>query len=458
MKMNRVSGFNVIGVAIVLLLVSCSRAPKNNPIVEFVCDLGVVFLNYADMLASGPDEDGRLVFYLREPALFQIISDEMEFSALHLYLPEDGDRVEIHIDGDILYANGIARSIFVDPDKPRNFASWCESADAAALKSLRIVSFEDESAGAFETNQVEQIMAVNPHVVGCWDTALKKPGKEGTAELAPLIIFTDAVTTNAPFMQEFLESMDFSETVILMADGIDSATLQLLKEKGMPKLRLLQINDSEGANELMDALPRVKAVNITKKTAKPFNLDSLTDLEELHLSPEKSSPCDFGRLARPEKLRALTINVTTNVTGLEKLVNLEYLNPGKTEWPDIELTRLLANHPDLVFLDLSLAKIESLKPLRNLLKLEVVALGDFITEGEPDFSPLGDLPNLRYVALNGDLHESGAAAAIREVCPQTVIYFHDKFCLGSGWLLMFPLLLVATLLVKRMRTKAHRRA
>jgi hypothetical protein len=241
-----------------------------------------------------------------------------------------------------------------------------------------------------------------------------------------------------------------------MAGGIDAATLELLQEKEMPKLRRLHIIDSEGANELLGAFSRVQAVNITEEIDELPGLCHLSELEELHLSLIKSPPLDFGQLLRPEKLRALTINVTTNVTGLETLINLEYLNPGDSTFSETDLSELLTPYANLLFLDLSQAKVESLRPLTNNPALEAVALGDFMTDGDPDFSPLGDLPKLRYVALTDDLHESGAAAAIRDVCPQAVIYWHYKFCLGSGWLLLFLPVLLILPFAKRARSKMRR--
>jgi hypothetical protein len=268
-------------------------------------------------------------------------------------------------------------------------------------------------------------------------------------------------TTKNPDTIEFLQRMDFSETVFLMPQiGADDeelylATIEFYASKKMPNLRRVS---GWGVNELIGAFPHANAwtLNIEGMEDSP-NLEDLNHLKELHILDEVSIPIDLGQLPRPEKLRALTINVATNVTGLEQLVNLEFLNPGETKLSTADLAALLEHYPDLVFLDLSQAEVESLEPLRNHRTLEVVALGDFMTDEEPDFSPLSDLPKLRYVALTDDLHESGAAAAIREISPQTVIYHRDKFCLGSGWLLLFPPLLLIALLAKRMRTQTRRR-
>jgi hypothetical protein len=455
MKTRDVSIPVMLGVAIVTLLCSCGRAPTNSAIVEFVSDQDIIFLNQGDVLASGTGQDGKLVLYLREPALLQIMLGEPEISTLYLYLPEDGDRVEIRIDGDILYANGIPRTVLVDTDNPRNFTEWFESADKTALKSLRIVECAGPSTCAFETNQFKQIMAINPNILGCLHEENER-WKEGLSEQTPQL---GAASTNLPFSAEILEYMDYSEVVILMTEYIDAATMNLLKKKDMRKLRRLLAYESEGAGRVLDACPHVKAVSIGKDVDELPNLYHLHDLEELHISLKKSPPLDFGRLPRPDRLRALTINVTTKLTGLEKLVNLEFLNPGEAKLTNTELANLLSNCPNLIFLDLSRAKVESLEPLRKSLQLEVVALGDFMKEEESNYSPLGDLPKLRYVALNNDLSDSDsdAEAAVRDVCPQAVIYWHDKFCLGSGWLLLFLPVLLVLPFAKRTRSKTRRR-
>jgi len=445
----------MLSIAATPFLSSCGPSPRQGRVVEITCDQGIIFLNYATHEMSAPGPNGILGTYLSGPSLFSIISaDENKdsYSYLYLYLPEDGNRIELHFDGDLLYANGRVHSISLDHKMKRNFAEWYASADEPALKSIRLILSE----GDFE-KEIDEILTVNPDITiwtGDGDDAVSTKGKP--------LLFTGCFSTNDVINQQELIKQNLTETRILMLDDSMPKTREAWSEKSMPNLYRLILPISPEANTLLDAFPHVKAISFiecdkTSKSDRFQNLGKLRSLEELHLATESENiTCDLAQLTNPKALRFLSVGEKSNVVGTELLINLEYLNPGNVEFSDEDLESMLSNHPNLVFLNLIYATIDSLEPLRRAPHLEGVMLGGFSGDAPPDFSPLGNLKRLRYVGLPENMaDEPEAVAAIEKVCPRVVIYQHDKFCMGSGWLVLFLPALLLLLLFKWFQGKAR---
>ena len=452
MKTAGVLILSALGIATTLFLSSCGPPASKSRIVEISSGHNIELLNYGNFEVSESDADSKIAVYLAGPAFLLPASDDDD-QAMYLYMPEDGNRVDLRVDGDLLHVNGIVRGIYGDTDKPRNFAAWFATADETALKSLRIIGFEGKNEDAFE-NEFKAIQAVNPRVFILIDPERGEPaGEEAPSKVKPLFFMVDSPSTNHSAYLAMLDRMDLSETRVLMVADINAATLDVLTRKDIPNLyRLILLSDT-GANRLLNAFPHVKAVTLGEGDESP-DLGKLGSLEELHVIHDTGKlVMDFGQLPNPEALRALTINGITNATGLERLTKLEYLNPGIGEMSDEKLGSLLANYPNLIFLDLVHATLGSLEGLRSAPHLEAISLGKLAEGSDPDLTPLADLKHLRYIGLSNGWAEPEMGAAIHEVCPQVVVYQHDKFCLGSGWLVAFLPALLILLLLKRFQVK-----
>ncbi len=427
MKANRIATLSAWSIVVALFLSSCGPAPTKGRMVEMTCDQEISLLNYANFEVAAPHADGRFVVYLSGPSLL-VVDDDFPF----LYLPEDGNRIDLRIDGDLLYVNGIVRSVSLQVSTPSNFAAWYASADEAALKSIRIIGSDD----SFEA-EIEAIVAVNPNIGICTEGKVT----EG------LFVSMD-VSSKKDFV---ITHVDLSETKILNLEDVDPKSWEVFSDNPMPNLYRLILPAEPGADKLLDLFPHAKAVTFSDGNHVP-RVDKLQNLEELHfLCDSTNRPIDLGPL---QKLRILSILGEVNVTGLEKLTKLEYLNPGEIELSDENLATILSNHPNLVFLNLLYATVESLAPLRKATHLEGLVLNGFRENSDPDFTPLGALKKLRYIGLSKELEEqSEVVAEIKKVCPQVVVYRYDKFCLGSGWLVLFLPLLAFLLIFKRSRVK-----
>jgi hypothetical protein len=259
--------------------------------------------------------------------------------------------------------------------------------------------------------------------------------------------------TNNPRHLQAIERADLSECKILMLAEVDPETLEALAHKAMPNLYRLILPAVSEVDKLLDAFPHVKAVTFIEGDNSIPDLGKLRNVEEMHIRCDTTMGIVLTQLQNPAALRILSLPATDKVVGMERLINLEYLNPGKEKISDEHLATLISAHPNLVFLNLVYATLESLEPLRKATHLEGIALGEFSDDSSPDFTPLGSLKNLRYIGLPDKLAKEEVGSKIQDVCPKAVIYQHDKFCLGSGWLVSFLPILLILLFVKRCRTR-----
>ncbi len=448
MKLRGVFVSCLIGVATASLLCSCGPGPNDTRMVEFHCEESLALMNYATWEVSSTGVNGDFAVYLTGPSLFYVLEDkdDGEFEYPYLYLPEDGDRVNLRVAGDLLYANDVVVAIAAKKSKSRNFSEWIESADDAALKGVRLIAFE---TSAF-SNEFEKICRVNPHVSAMADD----PNESHTAEQSPRMtpfLFALGTSEEAP-LHEAIQRLNASEVRLIFAgDAIDPLAREALKDKSMPNLHRVILCEGQETNEFPASFIQASAITV-RDGAGTLNFDQATHLTELHyLTDDENKTLELERLPNPGATRVLTILDRENVTGLERLTNLEYLNPGAGSLSNDELTKLLADHPKLVCLNLTRAEIESLEPLRNAPRLEAVTLGAFAEGIAPDFTPLGALKNLRHIGVSEELESPENLEAIKKACPRAMLYAHDKFCMGSGWLLLFPPLMLAIWFVKTRR-------
>lgn len=443
MKTNRALMLGALSIAATLILTSCGPSSKSVNVIEITCDQEIMLLNYANSENSAPGLQSNLVLYLCGPSLLFVNAQEegKDNQFLYLYLPEDGNRLDFRIEGDLFYVNGIVRAVNIEANNPRNFAKWHESADETALKLIRVILSEN-TLDPETTKAIQAVRNVNPNTTICIGNG------EWTPPEKPLF-FMGCCESDESGAQEIITRIDFTETRVLILEDNDAETLDILSHKAMPNLYRLILSGDHGENTLLEDFPHVKAVTLAVEKESP-NLSPLHNLEELHVMEEVA--IDFNQLPNPEALRMLTL-MTENISGLEKLTNLEYLNPGERTFSEEELKAMLSSHPNLVYLNLVHAEIENLEPLRNAKQLEGLIIGQISDDAMPDFTPLKDLRHLRYIGIP-DNPSSEMVDALRATCPQAMIYLQGM-CLGSGWLVLFLPLLLILLLLKRNQMKTR---
>ena len=451
--MKRIKVFAVAACTASLILnaVSYGNDSLNPRIVEFSSDSEIELMSLANLAVTKPGDSGKFALYITGPTLFSgETKDKIE--TMYLYLPEDGTEVELDVTGDLLYVNGILQTVLTSSKTPRNFATWFEKADETAFQSLRIIDAQGKNSATFETNQFLKIVSSNPHVSTFFNPTGNEAAMAAFSNHKPLFWGVEDSKNKGPFSQKACERTDLSETrVLIVEDTINDQMLEILKQKEMPNLYRIFFESHPQANELLRVFPHIKAATILGKE-KP-NLKHLPQLKELNYLLDDEF--DLGELPNPGKLLALTANIATNTTGLEKLRNLEYLHPFESEFSDEELSALLRNFPKLVYLNLTHTKLESLKPLKNAPLLEVVVIGELKADSEPDLSPLSELKHLRYISFHEDEVTEELIAKAEAASPEAEVFLYDHLCMGSGWLLIFLPVLAAVYIIKRTHAGAR---
>lgn len=440
MKTKRNVLLSVLGIATALILTSCGPQARRISAVEVTTDSAIMLHNYAKSGGGAPGLQSNMVVYLSGPSLFCVITDDDsgDVCFLYLYLPEDGNKLDLRVDGNLLWVNGKVQAISMDANHPGNFADWYAAASPSDLKSIRAII----SDGDFE-QELKAISSANPHVM-----IFDNDGGILFAQQPLFFMSGDSSDTLAQVSK--IEQLDFTETRILMLEDCEDEIADVLSNKAMPNLhRLILMDSPDELYGLLDAFPHIKALTVIDAENSP-NLGSLENLEELAVATDTA--IDFNQLPHPEALRILILG-TDNALGLEKLTNLEYLNPGEKALTAEDLASILATHPALTCLNLYAAQIESLEPLRKASNLEGVILCEIKDGTELDFTPLGDMKNLRYIGITGDTSPE-ITETLQEICPQALIYTYTP-CLGSGWLALFIPLLLIILLIKKHRNNAY---
>ena len=440
------SGFVFKLLVLVGLLAQSCSSPDKAGIVEFSGTQYINITSYStyELLASGID--GKLAAFLTDYSLL-IVNDRIEEEAFtYLYRLEDGKKIDLKITENLLFVNGKVRSIKLAGLEDSNFLDWFDSAESEALQPVRIIEINNEN---LETHYASllSIAKLNPHV-----SFLNLEDNGGFTELQsitrPMVLFLSDY-----FTAEQINQIDLSETkLVYVSEGLSPAVIEDLI---MPDIyRLIADDYGDNTARLMNTFPDIKALSILENSTLTnlSTIEHLANLHELHIIFGDS--INISGLANAHELEVLTI-VGDTLRGVENIKNLKYLNPGIIDQKQLET--ILSSNPDLVFLNLLYCDLESLEPLEKAGGLKGITLGGENIDSL-SFSPLAALPELHYLGLPSGLeNEQETMDKIRSACPDCIIYKHQGFCLGSGWLILFiPLLLILLLAKKHQMTRRYK--
>ncbi|MEZ5275468.1 MAG: hypothetical protein R3F07_03695 [Opitutaceae bacterium] len=409
-------------------------------IVEILSNQELEIIDYMNWEVLTVGEDHRLAAWLSDFSLLGAMSEDGSGLFPVLYRSEDGDKVDLRIEGDLLYVNGNVRSIVLSGEENRNFATWFASVGREDLQSIDFVQV-DEGNLARHRPELAAIAEASPNC------SILDPDEGFTQTFGgrskPLLVAPDGNTK--------LEGFDLGEVRLLLIDGgSSSADPSPLIGLSLPNLHGVYLKNGSGDSTVnLEAFPQIRALSAFGSI--PV-LTGLPELKTLFLnSGDMAAVPDLNDLPHPERLRYLAIAGTwAEVKGTDRLTGLEYLNPGTIS--ETELEAVLVANPNLIFLDLIYAELTSLKPLAMAPRVEGIALGDI--DSGLDLTPLRDLKHLRYIGLSETaLDDPAIVAKVRESCPGCVVYGQDTFCLGSGWLLLALPVMALAILIKWVREK-----
>jgi hypothetical protein len=410
----------------VLLLSACKPTSERPGIVVITTEPEVTLFNCQSYEFVAASESGRLAAYLPDYSMLAIEFQSEAF--MYLYRLTDGRDIHLRIEGDLLYVDDTVRSISLESDEIRNFATWYASATKDDLQSIQSIEVCSQNLDRYRT-ELQAMGEANPSI----RHFLLESGFEGKFNDPPKPIFLSS-DMNIAF-----EDLDLSEVkYLILEENLDPEAVATSHRQLVPNLHRLVLFGNAETKAVLDLLPGLKAItdwNWGNSPDGPPNLEKLHNLQELHIGIGDSDEIlDLSQLPNPEALRALSLSGDwSQVRGHEFLTNLEYLNPGVIS--EDQLESIISKNPNLIFLNLISTKVEDLKAIAAATRLEGLALGE--TLGDFDFTPLRTLEHLRYISLPEQLYDDPEIAArIRTSCPKCVIYGQVTFCLGSGWLIL----------------------
>ena len=425
----------------ILLCASCRPPERDARIVEITSNQEIEIVNYMNWEVLAVGEDHRLAAWLSDFSLLGAMSEDGFGFFLFLYRSEDGDRVDLRIEGNLLHVNGSVRSIVLSGEEKQNFATWYASAGREDLQSINFIQVDEENLARY-TTELAAIAEASPNC------AILDPD----GGFVPVLLSRSKPLLVALHEDTKLDGFDLSEVrVVLVGGDSESADYSPLNGLSLPKVHgVYLLPDGSGESTVnLEAFPQIQALFALGSIP---TLTGLPELKTLFLnSGDMAAVPDLNDLPHPERLRYLAISGNwAELKGTDRLIGLEYLNPGAIS--ETELEAVLVANPNLIFLDLIYAELTSLKPLAMAPRVEGIALGDI--DSGLDLTPLRDLKHLRYIGLSETaLDDPAIVAKVRESCPGCVVYGQDTFCLGSGWLLLALPVMALAILIKWVRAK-----
>lgn len=257
-------------------------------------------------------------------------------------------------------------------------------------------------------------------------------------------------------------------------DVLDEVYPLLEKQKNL-KTVYFQSNSGNPDHEyaFLSSIPGLKSVMLSSAVINQAPAKSLPDnvhhLEELLIAgidgEEVSDISIIKELANLKRIRFIGSAITGNIEDLYSLPGITTLSftgsnvrhfPDVKEWPGIKWFSFPANtdqayftafcekNPGIEYLEIpGCENIDDLSPLMYVNNLKGLILMDMEID---DYSPLYKLKNLAFLILPASLFKENGDNEIEELkneLPDTEIVCGEPFCLGSGWIVLFPLSILA---------------
>jgi len=385
----------------------------------------------------------------RDPLFVELSEDN---GAWLPYYWSDGSPLSVIQDENGTLLN--SKRVVIDLSQDEQGLDWLEKADPREIAGLRACGLEEPSGGVGPRlcEALEKIHRVKP------DMAWAVKGKEALYRV--LELFDPPwlmIERDMPLHFKDMELISKERNLEYLSCGPFeiSEGMSLKFPKSLRSLVLSKWHP-EKTGPLPEDLKSLKALTILNSDMRDLaGIESLEGLEELHLV-SCSKLTDLSALKDRHSLKALTLTDCKSVSDLsaiKDLKNLRWLGlPPATS--QAQFDELMGAHPGLRVLELVRCKnIKDIKAVGSLKQLESLV----VLKGRVDAARLGDLKNLRFLALSEEsFEEAGPIEAIKKAHAGVLIVQAEPFCLGSGWiLLLWPVLLTGWILARRRSGKGR---
>jgi hypothetical protein len=256
--------------------------------------------------------------------------------------------------------------------------------------------------------------------------------------IKPVWIYTgddgsDSIAINAIYETKNLELL-----------ALEKVKINFVRLSGLPKLKSLILSGPDSVTiSQLDRLPdRISSLQIIDSKLKDlYFLKPSSKLKEFNLI--SSDLQNIESLRNCEGLEVLSLIDCDSVPDLNPLSALHHLKWLAPPWNinDQDLETIVRNSPEIETLVLYDCKyLKSLAPLKRLPKLSNLSL--LGTTIEPD--SLVQFQKLKYLCFHSDQDtDSLNVIKLQSKMPGTLVVPAEPFCMGSGWILVFFLLLIA---------------
>lgn len=329
-----------------------------------------------------------------------------------------------------------------------NLLPWLQQMKTRDLDHLAMITVTGAIPETYYS-YLEKIARVKPHTAIMFnpDTELAPGDLQRLLKLfSPAVLSVSLTDAQLPVLARCRNV----QTLVLSGDTFQKALppLPSLRQCILAGQGALKIHkDFFSNNPQLETLTTFSAGNLEYSRALPA-------LKELHLAGEGTDTLDLAPLLQNHpNLTALTLSTRCrNISLLSRLKELSWLGlPVNTSQK--ELNEILSHLSSLEVLELTgSGSVTSLAPVTHLPSLKGLVITDTLT----DLPSLLQCNQLNYLSLPDTVYKDQATlAALQKALPGCMIVPNSGACLGSGWLLLVPLLVVLTLFFRSVKTTTY---
>ena len=346
----------------------------------------------------------------------------------------DGDVLNFRVDKFGVFLGNTLISITISNDN--GSLEWMKNCSSEELSHLRSVYLLD----SLTENSISGIkrIAESASNLGLAFEKEQKILPEIIELIKPVWMYAVSNTTDTNTMNAICATKSL-ELLIMEADSIDLGRLSQL-----PKLKSLILSgiDSVSALSLYRLPVTISSLEISDSKIKDLNfLKENSPVKELNII--SSDLKDIHSLRNSNKLEVLSLIDCDSIPDLSPLFGLRNLKWFAPPWNinDRDLETIAANSPGIETLVLNDCKyLKSFSALRKLPRLSNLTL--IKSSFNPD--SLIQFQNLKYLAFNSSAKDDSLKIVqLQSKMPNTLVVPVEPFCMGSGWLVVFFLILVA---------------
>lgn len=389
--------------------------------------------NYC-IFSSGITVDSITATPATERDLISFESDEF----IYQVKKEDGDFLNFRSDSMKVFLNDKLISVVIE--KGNGSYDWLKTCTKEEVKNLRSIFIADSIPD--DCMPGIKRFAEYTSNLGLYVDNRQKNLPELIKLLDPIWIFPGENCTESGSLNAIYESKNL-EMIALSAEDIDMSRLSEL-----PKLRSVMVFKLDSSSILkFEQLPEnVTSLEIFDSEIGTLNfLEGCTKLRELNLI---SCPVqNIQALKNLTELQVLSLIGCDSIADLSPLSTLNKLKWLTPPWNinEKDLEPIVRNSPDIETLNLCGCKyLKSLTALRQLKRLSNLSIVDTPIESDS----LVQFQKLKFLSFDsGQDTDSLNIIKLRTKMPNTLVIPAEPFCMGSGWLIVFFVLVITGLVI-----------